>query len=184
MNQDSSLPLTAAFCVEDLCTEFEEQHRAGQSPRIEDFFVQIEDSARRHLLRELLRVEVELRRRAGQTPQADDYRPRFPDHADLVEEVLDETINKSAADQSSERSVPEKERHSDHDSILCQSRGSPSSPAGCGRADRPLSDRTQIGQRRIRPGTAGPRRGTPAPRGDQNPPARQGFRVRKRSRST
>ncbi len=92
--------------VEDLCTDFEEQYRAGQSPRIEDFLVRIEDSTRRHLLRELLLLEVELRRRAGQTPRADDYRPRFPDHSDLVEEVLDETINKSAADQSSELPDP------------------------------------------------------------------------------
>ncbi len=106
MNHDSSLPLTAMLRVEDLCTDFEEQYRAGQSPRIEDFLVRIEDSTRRHLLRELLLLEVELRRRAGQTPRADDYRPRFPDHSDLVEEVLDETINKSAADQSSELPDP------------------------------------------------------------------------------
>ncbi|TVS13110.1 MAG: hypothetical protein EA424_21860, partial [Planctomycetaceae bacterium] len=111
MNQDPSLPLTAALRVEDLCTDFEEQYRAGQSPRIEDFLVQIEDSTRRHLLRELLLLEVELRRRAGQTPRADDYRPRFPEHADLVEEALDETINKSAADQSSELPDPPRKHH-------------------------------------------------------------------------
>ena len=109
MNQDSSFPLSAALRVEDLCTDFEEQYRTGQSPRIEDSLVRIEDSTRRRLLRELLLLEVELRRRAGQTPRADDYRPRFPDHADLVEEVLDETINKSASDQSSELPGPPSE---------------------------------------------------------------------------
>ncbi len=111
MNQDPSLPLTAALRVEDLCTDFEEQYRAGQSPRIEDILVQIEDPTRRHLLRELLLLEVELRRRAGENPRADDYRPRFPEHADLVEEALDETINKSAADQSSELPDPPRKHH-------------------------------------------------------------------------
>ncbi len=110
MNQDSSLPLSAALRVEDLCTDFEEQYRAGQSPRIEDFLIRIEDSTRRHLLRELLLLEVELRRHAGQTPQPDDYRPRFPDHADLVEEVLDEVLNQAAVDQFNELAGLPRER--------------------------------------------------------------------------
>jgi hypothetical protein len=67
-----------------------------------------EELVRNHFLDCPLR-EVELRRRAGQTPRSDDCRPRFPDHADLVEEVLDETISRSASDQSSELPGPPSE---------------------------------------------------------------------------
>ena len=113
MNLGPNSSWDTAYCIERLCTEFEEQYRVGGSPRIEDFVVRIKVSAQRLLLRELLTVELQLRRRAGETPRVDEYRHRFPNDAELVEDVVEETIGRLGADQSSEehsRGAPDRDR--------------------------------------------------------------------------
>jgi serine/threonine protein kinase len=100
MKPDPTISLAGA--VDHWCDQFEQQWQAGQSPKIEDFLSRVEESARLRLFHELLALELELRRRKGETPQLDEYRQRFADYVETVEQVLDETISRSAADQPSE----------------------------------------------------------------------------------
>src|SRR5262249_36730723 len=75
---NDSLPLSAAWHVNQVCNRFEAECRDGQRPRIEDFLAEAGEPGRPALLRELLHLEVYYRRRAGEDPRPADYQARFP----------------------------------------------------------------------------------------------------------
>jgi hypothetical protein len=80
--------LSLAWRVDAVCVRFEAAWTAGEQPRIEDFLGTYPEPERPALLRELLHLELEYRRRRGDGALAQAYRPRFPEHAALVDEVF------------------------------------------------------------------------------------------------
>jgi eukaryotic-like serine/threonine-protein kinase len=75
---DASLPLSAAWHVNQLCNRFEAEFQAGGRPRIEELLAEVAESGRPALLEELLQLEVFYRRRRGEEPRPGDYQARFP----------------------------------------------------------------------------------------------------------
>ncbi|MFO0967817.1 MAG: serine/threonine-protein kinase [Gemmataceae bacterium] len=86
-----SLPLSALKRIDSLCDRFEQEHRAGKTPRIEDYLGQAELDERSVLLRHLLRLEIELLAASGATPERTSYLRRFPSEQEAVDAVLSET---------------------------------------------------------------------------------------------
>lgn len=86
----ADLPLDSAVRVDATCDRFEEAHRSGSQPRIEDFLAASSEPEQRVLFRELLRLEIQLRLKnsRGMTLVLDDYRSRFPDLVADVDVVL------------------------------------------------------------------------------------------------
>jgi hypothetical protein len=78
----------AAGRVDEVCDRFEAAFKAGQDPRIEDYMGDVNGPEGRHLLRELLALDLELRRRRGESPRPEEYRPRLPGHAALIDAVF------------------------------------------------------------------------------------------------
>src|SRR5262245_14176209 len=76
--QESTLPLSAAQWINEVCNRFEQAWQAGQRPRIEDYLVDAPESRRTALLRELLALEIDCRRQAGEEPTTGEYQARFP----------------------------------------------------------------------------------------------------------
>src|SRR5262245_9269124 len=74
---DDSLPLAAAWQVNQACNRVEAAGRAGRRPRIEDFLAEVEGPGRPVLLQELLHLEVYYRRRRGEYPRPAEYQARF-----------------------------------------------------------------------------------------------------------
>jgi serine/threonine-protein kinase len=70
--------------AEGICDRFEAQWQAGQRPSIEAWL----EGSGPSLLRELLYIELSHRRRLGETPSPGEYCTRFPQAAQLVEEVF------------------------------------------------------------------------------------------------
>ncbi len=86
--------------VDEASDRFERAWGAGQCPRIEDFLAGATEPEQSLLLRELLVFELGYRRRAGETPTPDDYLGRFPDHAALIHQALDEATAAAGADRA------------------------------------------------------------------------------------
>jgi len=74
--------------LDEICDRFEACLQAEQRPRIEDFLASARESDRPPLLRELLLLDMEYRAKQRDRPTAAEYRERFPDHAELIEDVL------------------------------------------------------------------------------------------------
>jgi tetratricopeptide (TPR) repeat protein/tRNA A-37 threonylcarbamoyl transferase component Bud32 len=65
--------------MDQVCTQFELAWKAGDHPRIEDFWGATEEPERSALLRELILIDRDYRRGRGEKCSASDYRARFPD---------------------------------------------------------------------------------------------------------
>jgi tetratricopeptide (TPR) repeat protein len=78
--------------VDQVCSAFEtrlkEATRTGQWPPLEDHLSQAAEPERSTLLKELLGLDLDYRRRAGEPPSVESYIARFPDHAELIRELL------------------------------------------------------------------------------------------------
>lgn len=83
-----SLSLSEAEQIDAVCVRFEEDWKAGQIPRLEQFLVGVADHEQEELLRELLRLEVEYRICRGERPVAEEYVRRFRGHEVVVREVI------------------------------------------------------------------------------------------------
>src|SRR5437867_1793093 len=86
-NNGTSLALDDLRQLEEKCTEFEAELKAGQQPRIEDYIRDTQEPVGSALLRELLHVELAYQTVLDQ-PLLDDYLRRFPEHETLVREVF------------------------------------------------------------------------------------------------
>ena len=75
--------------VDQACDRFEQQWRAEQEPRIEDFLERAESDDRQQLLRELIAMEIRLSQDAGRNVDPQQYRQRFAADVSVVESVLE-----------------------------------------------------------------------------------------------
>jgi WD40 repeat protein/tRNA A-37 threonylcarbamoyl transferase component Bud32 len=96
MNESSSsaqrsLSTVQSQTIDRLCDRFEAAWKTGRQPRIERYLTHAAPELRAELLRELLALEVEYRGRNGEAPSAQEYSARFPEHADLVGSIFDES---------------------------------------------------------------------------------------------
>jgi WD40 repeat protein/tRNA A-37 threonylcarbamoyl transferase component Bud32 len=91
----SGAPATVsqALRVDQVCSRFEREWRAGGRPRIEDYLVEAPEPEpeRGALLEQLLLLELEYRGREGEHPLPADYQARFPGCAERVEAAFRQT---------------------------------------------------------------------------------------------
>lgn len=96
---------TMAKRLDGVCDKFEAALRSafprqgqgdssvpGPPPRIEDYLGETPEPDRSALLKELLLLELECRLRGDSKPAVESYQKRFPDHSDLVIEVLNQAL--------------------------------------------------------------------------------------------
>jgi hypothetical protein len=83
-SSDEPLSFSQQQEFDRLCSEFEQRWRAGERPRIEDYFSKV-SLLRAQLLTELIAAEVDLRFGAGEDVQIDEYHRRFPDDRAAVD---------------------------------------------------------------------------------------------------
>ena len=104
MTGDDSLSLTELEGIVRACDRFEAAWRQGRGPRIEELLAGSPPHQRGALLRELVALEVELRRARGDSPTLPEYRGRFPEHAALIEALLE--ADPSAAGRTRSGEIP------------------------------------------------------------------------------
>jgi serine/threonine protein kinase len=86
----STLSPTVAREVDRACDAFEAAWREGQRPSLEEWLRGVAPTARKLLLRELLRVDLAYRRLATEAPTTVEYVAIFPGDAALIDEVFRE----------------------------------------------------------------------------------------------
>jgi WD40 repeat protein len=79
VQEEGTLPLSAAKRINEVCNRFEVDWQAGRRPRIEDYLGDTPESARSALLHELVALEMDFRRQAGEDFTPEEYRARFPE---------------------------------------------------------------------------------------------------------
>src|SRR5262245_52391072 len=94
-----------ARALDELCDRFEQAHRAGKKPLIEDYLVEVSPSWRARYLRELLVLDWELRRTAGEKPTVLEYRGRFPEFAPVIADWVTELTAWSRTEISGDTSL-------------------------------------------------------------------------------
>src|SRR5262245_46913882 len=79
----SSLPVSLALYVDQVCRRFEGDWQEGRTPQIELF---LDESLQetKVLLWELLILDLAYRRKWGEQPHVEEYQRRFPDHVELI----------------------------------------------------------------------------------------------------
>jgi serine/threonine-protein kinase len=83
--------------LEQACDRFEAAWRAGERPRIEDYWSVAAGSGSPALLRELLVVELAYRHRRGESPRLEEYRARIPGQDDAIRAAFDACLTPRAA---------------------------------------------------------------------------------------
>lgn len=78
--------------IDRVCDRFEAEWRSGGQPRIELYVAEVPEPARPELIRELLKLDIYYRRDRGDTIAPDDYKPQFPEHADLIDKLLESEV--------------------------------------------------------------------------------------------
>ena len=86
--RNSHPELSIGAVVDQICDEFENAWRQGQSPRIEEYLARVAPENRSTLLRELLGVEIEYRRKGGDACDAAEYLRRFPEQQDAINQIF------------------------------------------------------------------------------------------------
>lgn len=85
---DSLLSHEALTRIDEAADQFEAAWKDGRSPLLEEHLGEIPEPERSALFRALLEVELHYRRQRGDSPTAPEYESRFPQHAELVRNVL------------------------------------------------------------------------------------------------
>ena len=85
---NDGLPLAAKERIDEICVAFEDAWKSGQRPQAEQYVAEVSESQRSLLLRELLLLEIYYRRAGGESVRIEEYYGRFPEHAQIVAEVL------------------------------------------------------------------------------------------------
>jgi WD40 repeat protein len=88
VGSESSLPLSQARRISELCDRFELAWQAGQRPPIDDYLGDIPEPERTALLRELVGLEMSYRQLAGEQPCLKEYQARFPDLSQALSATL------------------------------------------------------------------------------------------------
>jgi eukaryotic-like serine/threonine-protein kinase len=80
------------------CDQFEQAWRGSQRPELRLYMEDLDTPVGKVMLRELLMIELAYRVQRGEKPSAEDYKAVFPDHAELIEAAVEETIDQPSAD--------------------------------------------------------------------------------------
>jgi serine/threonine protein kinase len=72
--------LSVLKSIDRTCEPFEQAWLQRKRPRIEDYLVDVPDTQRVAIWRELLLIELEFRKSAGESVQVDEYVQRFPEY--------------------------------------------------------------------------------------------------------
>ena len=88
--EDAGDELSAQRHRVELCDHFERAWRRGDRPLIESFGLDVPESLRPTLVRELLRLEIGLRLAADERPTPEEYGERFPTMASSISLFFDE----------------------------------------------------------------------------------------------
>ena len=88
-SEEGRLSVAIQVRIDRICLEFEDRWQAKESPRIENYLGQVQDSERPQLLLELLRLEVEYRRDGFPPPNFEEYLTRFPHDSAIVREAFE-----------------------------------------------------------------------------------------------
>ena len=110
------LPLEDRRRIDAACDRFEADWRAGGPLDLEAFLETVEgvaESARGHLFRELLALELEFLRERGERPSLGEYRERFPE----FQAALDSAATLGALDPDATRAPGSAEPHSGDDQV-------------------------------------------------------------------
>jgi serine/threonine protein kinase/formylglycine-generating enzyme required for sulfatase activity len=86
------LPSDCEQLLDQLCDRFEMAWRAGQRPCIEKYCAEVPEIALETLLRELLHLDLAYRIQNGEKPTAKEYQLRFPNHVELIGELVHEEM--------------------------------------------------------------------------------------------
>jgi serine/threonine protein kinase/WD40 repeat protein len=78
--------------LDDVATRFDQAWRAGNRPRIEDYFSEGEGDRGPALLKQLVKIDIERRVDAGEIPTPAEYKARFPNAAELIDKVFESTM--------------------------------------------------------------------------------------------
>lgn len=93
MTKDDEARLQQKLRRDKLCLRFEEQLRAGDKPKIEEFLASAEESDRVDLLRDLLPIELEWRQERSEPLELEAALDRFSEHEPTVRRVF-ESLNR------------------------------------------------------------------------------------------
>ena len=74
--------------IDAACDRFQAALREGEPATIEQFVDTVSEDARRHLVPELVEIDIHFRRQQGEPPTAVKYLLRFPEFADSINELL------------------------------------------------------------------------------------------------
>jgi len=74
--------------IDAVCDRFQASLREGKPTEIEKLVAAAPEDARRHLILELVEMEVHFRQQRGEAPTAEEYLSRFPDYADALGELF------------------------------------------------------------------------------------------------
>lgn len=83
---------TGSESTQEILSQFQGALKSGASPKLEDFIAGTDEPQQSALLRQLLSWELAYRIGNGEQPTATEYLPRFPQHGDLITQVLAQTI--------------------------------------------------------------------------------------------
>ena len=100
---------------DSLCSWFEQELRAGRSPRIEDLLVGVASAHRPTYLRDLVEIEIDPevnpRWTPEQVPDEEEYKRRFPDDSDAISRAFRE-LHAPPADAQVDRSSDQSSQQS------------------------------------------------------------------------
>src|SRR5262245_29859447 len=85
----SSVSLSAARRIDEVCDRFEGAWQTDPRPRIEQFLGDAPEPERSAILRELLKLELELRRKSGEGHTQEEYESRFAGQMELIRSVFE-----------------------------------------------------------------------------------------------
>lgn len=100
--------------IDQCCDAFESRFGSEKSVTIEQLLSKVSDSQRAAYLKPLLQIELELRTKAGETPSVDELLQRFPKHADVVQDVVQ---NPEIRDSLAHQETIAPQNGSDDDSV-------------------------------------------------------------------
>ena len=83
-----ALPLSFELRIDAVCDAFERELRAGRSPRIEDFLIGWQETAKCSLVEQLVNLELEFQQRVGGRISREELANRLPDCTAAIEHAF------------------------------------------------------------------------------------------------
>lgn len=89
-----------AQSVNGICDQFEQSWQCGAPVSIDSLIVDVDDTVRSIVVRELVIMEFERRCQHGEVPRVDEYTSRFPEYAAAIVDVLAESRSAANIEKS------------------------------------------------------------------------------------